>query len=118
MIKERELYQKKSISSFDKWLIEQETENSTDDNHFNINHVGKPYCKRDKSMSTYIRNYIDHPGDLIDNHVEKCDCEECSKAVIQNNIKRTKPSDEEIKKSIEFMTKIYKNNFCNSGKDA
>lgn len=108
----------KSISSFDKWLIEQETENSTDDNHFNINHVGKPYCKRDKSMSTYIRNYIDHPGDLIDNHVEKCDCEECSKAVIQNNIKRTKPSDEEIKKSIEFMTKIYKNNFCNSDKDA
>lgn len=112
----RELYQKKSISSFDKWLIEQEPKNSTEDDHFNS--AQKEYCKRDKSMSTYIRNYIDHPGDLENVDVKKSDCAECNRIPTQNNIKRTKPTEEEIKKSIEFMTKIYKNNFCNSDKDA
>lgn len=106
----------KSISSFDKWLIEQEPKNSTDDDHFNS--AQKEYCKRDKSMSTYIRNYIDHPGDLENVDVKKSDCAECNRIPTQNNIKRTKPTEEEIKKSIEFMTKIYKNNFCNSDKDA
>lgn len=106
----------KSISGFDKWLIEQEPENSTDDDHFNSHE--KEYCKRDQSMSTYIRNYIDHPGDLTNVNVKKIGCEECNRIPTQNNIKRTKPSEEDIKKSIEFMTKIYKNNFCNSGKDA
>lgn len=106
----------KSISGFDKWLIEQEPENSTDDDHFNSHE--KEYCKRDKSMSTYIRNYIDHPGDLTNVNVKKIGCEECNRIPTQNNIKRTKPSEEDIKKSIEFMTKIYKNNFCKSDKDA
>lgn len=106
----------KSISSFDKWLIEQEPKNSTEDDHFNS--AQKEYCKRDKSMSTYIRNYIDHPGDLENVDVKKSDCAECNRIPTQNNIKRTKPTEEEIKKSIEFMTKIYKNNFCNSDKDA
>ncbi len=106
----------KSISGFDKWLIEQEPENSTDDDHFNSHE--KEYCKRDKSMSTYIRNYIDHPGDLTNVNVKKIGCEECNRIPTQNNIKRTKPSDEDIKKSIEFMIKIYKNNFCKSDKDA
>lgn len=105
----------KSISGFDKWLIEQEPENSTDDDHFNSHE--KEYCKRDKSMSTYIRNYIDHPGDLTNVNVKKIGCEECNRIPTQNNIKRTKPSEEDIKKSIEFMTKIYKNNFCKSDKD-
>lgn len=106
----------KSISGFDKWLIEQEPENSTDDDHFNSHE--KEYCKRDKSISTYIRNYIDHPGDLTNVNVKKIGCEECNRIPTQNNIKRTKPSDEDIKKSIEFMIKIYKNNFCKSDKDA
>ncbi|MDF0753714.1 ATP-dependent nuclease [Gardnerella greenwoodii] len=106
----------KSISGFDKWLIEQEPENSTDDDHFNSRE--KEYCKRDKSMSTYIRNYIDHPGDLTNVNVKKIGCEECNKITTQNNVKRIKPSEEDIKKSIEFMTKIYKNNFCKSDKDA
>ena len=105
----------KSISGFDKWLIEQEPENSTDDDHFNSHE--KEYCKRDKSMSTYIRNYIDHPGDLTNVNVKKIGCEKCNEIPTQNNIKRTKPSEEDIKKSIEFMTKIYKNNFCKSDKD-
>jgi|GEM_PF-424760 hypothetical protein len=104
------------IHIFDEWLSKQEPENSTDDNHFNS--VKEEYCKRDKSMSTYIRNYIDHPGDLTNVNVKKIGCKECNKIPTQNNIKRTKPSEEDIKKSIEFMIKIYKNNFCKSDKDA
>lgn len=103
------------IHIFDEWLSKQEPENSTDDNHFNS--VKEEYCKRDKSMSTYIRNYIDHPGDLTNVNVKKIGCKECNKIPTQNNIKRTKPSEEDIKKSIEFMIKIYKNNFCKSDKD-
>lgn len=50
----------------------------------------------DKSMSTYIRNYIDHPGDDRTLPVGK---------------QRQKPTMEEIRKSIESMIYIYKNNF-------
>ncbi len=104
------------ISSFDGWLIKNEPKNRTDSNH--VNTTSGKYCKRDRSMSTYIRNYIDHPGDLTNLDVTKCGCKECNRISTQNNIKRTKPSEEDIKKSIEFMTKIYKNNFCKSDKDA
>ena len=104
------------ISSFDGWLIKNEPKNRTDNNH--VNTTSGKYCKRDRSMSTYIRNYIDHPGNSTNLDVTKCSHKECVKVATQNNVKRTKPSDEDIKKSIEFMTKIYKNNFCKSDKDA
>lgn len=50
----------------------------------------------DKSMSAYIRNYIDHPGDDGNLPLGK---------------KRQKPTMEEIRKSIESMIDIYKKNF-------
>lgn len=50
----------------------------------------------DESMSTYIRNYIDHPGDDGNLPLGK---------------KHQKPTMEEISKSIESMIDIYKKNF-------
>lgn len=53
-----------SIISFDQWLYEKNPAFSTDENHCNIYPQTKkqntPYI--DNSMTTYIRNYIDHPN--------------------------------------------------------
>ena len=46
-------------------------------------------------MSTYIRNYIDHPGDDVRLPQDK----------------NEKPTMEDIRKSIDSMMKIYKDNF-------
>ena len=82
---------KNKISSFAGWLIQEDSKNAVDNNHVNLN---RGYT--DKSMSTYIRNYIDHPGDDRTLPVGK---------------QRQKPTMEEIRKSIESMIYIYKNNF-------
>lgn len=79
---------KHSISSFDKWLIQKDPNNAVDNDHIN-NH--QDYT--DQSMSTYIRNYIDHPGDDDS---------------LPEGQSRQKPTLEEIKKSIESMITIYK----------
>jgi hypothetical protein len=82
-----------SIASFDDWLIEQDSSNLVDSNHQNKN----PRDGRvDKTMSSYIRNYIDHPGN------DESLPEGCS---------RNKPTIGEIRTSIESMMKIYTDNY-------
>jgi hypothetical protein len=82
-----------SIASFDDWLIEQDSSNLVDGNHQNKN----PRDDRvDKTMSSYIRNYIDHPGN------DESLPEGCS---------RNKPTIGEIRTSIESMMKIYTDNY-------
>lgn len=82
-----------SIASFDDWLIEQDSSNLVDSNHQNKN----PRDDRvDKTMSSYIRNYIDHPGN------DESLPEGCS---------RNKPTIGEIRTSIESMMKIYTDNY-------
>lgn len=82
-----------SIASFDDWLIEQDFNNLVDSNHQNKN----PRDDRvDKTMSSYIRNYIDHPGN------DESLPEGCS---------RNKPTIGEIRTSIESMMKIYTDNY-------
>lgn len=81
----------KGIASFDGWLTEQDNSISVDENHQN-----KHNKYIDQSLSTYIRNYIDHPGDddsLPAGH------------------KRMKPTIDDIRASIESMMTIYNNNF-------
>ncbi|MCY7123144.1 AAA family ATPase [Streptococcus mutans] len=79
----------KRISSFDTWLSERSDVIPTDLEHVNFNgKVNNSY--QDKTMTSYIRNYIDHPGDCQDGQPV-----------------RKKPTIEEIKDSIEFMLKIY-----------
>lgn len=77
-----------NITSFDSWLDEQPNVIKTDSKHQNIFRG-----KTDKTMPAYIRNYIDHPGDDIDN--------------TGNNI-REKPTLEEIRDSIDFMVDLNK----------
>ena len=76
-----------SIISFDQWQYEKNPEFSTDENHQN-----KFRNYTDMSMTTYIRNYIDHPGDDSDNI-------------------RLSPTLEEITKSIENMLNILDTEF-------
>ena len=82
---------KNKISSFDGWLVQEDSQNVIDNNHVNEN---RGYI--DKSMSTYIRNYIVHPG--YDRNLPE-------------GKKRQKPTLEEIRKSIENIIIIYKRNF-------
>lgn len=77
-----------NIACVDEWIFEKDPSNCTDENHKNVN-PRSGYV--DKSMSAYIRNYIDHPGD--DN-------------TLMNGEKREKPDSREIRKSIESMMKI------------
>jgi len=53
-----ELTVSKSIVSFDKWLIEQNSTFKVDNNPQNVHNN-----YTDQSMTTYIRNYLDHPGE-------------------------------------------------------
>lgn len=80
-----------SIRSLDGWLIEQNPHFSTDDNHYN--HI-RGYT--DKSMVSYIRNYIDHP---------------VSNDPLPSGKNRVAPTDDEITKSIQIMLDILKTNF-------
>lgn len=78
----------KAIVSFDCWLEEQNDINKTDENHQNEN---RAYT--DKTMPVYIRNFIDHPGEKLD----------------ENGINiRNKPTTEEIRQSIESMVRLNK----------
>lgn len=82
-----------SIASFDDWLSEQSCIALVDNNHQNKN----PRDNRiDKSMSAYIRNYIDHPGD---------------DETLPEGYNRNKPTIIEIRTSIEGMLKIYTDNY-------
>lgn len=82
-----------SIASFDDWLIEQDSSNVVDSNHQNKN----PRDNRvDKTMSSYIRNYIDHPG---------------NDKSLPEGYSRNKPTIGEIRTSIESMMKIYTDNY-------
>lgn len=82
-----------SIASFDDWLIEQDFNNLVDSNHQNKN----PRDDRvDKTMSSYIRNYIDHPG---------------NDESLPEGYSRNKPTIGEIRTSIESMMKIYTDNY-------
>ena len=82
-----------SIASFDDWLIEQDSSNLVDCNHQNKN----PRDDRvDKTMSSYIRNYIDHPG---------------NDESLPEGYSRNKPTIGEIRTSIESMMKIYTDNY-------
>ncbi|WP_165210587.1 ATP-dependent nuclease [Streptococcus tangpeifui] len=79
----------KGISCFDTWLSERSDVIPTDLEHVNFKgKVNNSY--QDKTMTSYIRNYIDHPGDYPDGQPV-----------------RKKPTIEEIKDSIEFMLKVY-----------
>ncbi|MEE9727694.1 AAA family ATPase [Listeria seeligeri] len=75
----------KRITSFDGWLEEQTGVTKTDDKHIN-----KHNNYIDKTMPVYIRNYIDHPGEDLDEGINK----------------REKPKTSEIKMSIDFMVKL------------
>lgn len=79
------------IVSFDQWLSEQDAVPLTNQGYQNT-HRGYT----DKTLPQYIRNYIDHPGDYFDD----------SGVNIRN-----KPSNKDIRQSIEFMLKI-KNELC------
>lgn len=80
----------RSISSFDSWINEQENTVKVDSKHQNIFRGNT-----DKTMPTYIRNYIDHPGDFFDN----------------NGINiREKPMVEEIRQSIKLMIMLDQTN--------
>lgn len=81
----------KSIVSFDQWLYEKNSEFSTNENHQNVVRT-----HTDKSMTTYIRNYIDHPGE---------------DSTLPSGKKRLNPTMEEIKNSIDNMLNILKNEF-------
>lgn len=79
----------KSINSFDTWLNEQVNTVRTDAKHQNQHNDYK-----DKSMTAYIRNYIDHPGAALD----------------ENGVNiRKAPTIEEIRDSIGFMINVNKN---------
>ncbi|WP_303979024.1 ATP-dependent endonuclease [Streptococcus danieliae] len=81
----------KRIASFDDWLIEQDPSHFVDNDHQNKNRD-----RVDRSMSTYIRNYIDHPGD---------------DETLSEGYNRNKPTIVEIRRSIESMLKIYTDNY-------
>ena len=81
----------KNIISFDRWLIEQNPNFKTDNTHQNTHNN-----YTDQSMTTYIRNYLDHPGEDIN---------------LSSDKSRNSPTPEEISQSIENMMKILKNNF-------
>lgn len=81
----------KRIASFVDWLIEQDPSHFVDNDHQNKNRD-----RVDRSMSTYIRNYIDHPGD---------------DETLSEGYNRNKPTIVEIRRSIESMLKIYTDNY-------
>ena len=72
-------------------MIEQAPDFDTNDDHQNIHNE-----YTDKSMISYIRNYIDHPGE-DDN--------------LPPGKNRFAPTDNEITKSILIMLDILKRNF-------
>lgn len=74
----------RKIKSFDAYLESINGSVKTDENHVNSN--GK-YENRDRVMTTYIRNWFDHPG-LVE--------------------KREKPTIQDMKESIEFMLEVNK----------
>ena len=77
----------KSIAKMDDWLFNQKDPVSdvTDNSHQN-SYGNKNNPHKDRTMTAYIRNYIDHPT-ADDNH-------------------RVKPEYEEIEKSIKFMRRL------------
>ena len=79
------------IRSLDGWLIEQNPHFSTDDNHYN--QIGR---YTDQSMTSYIRNYIDHP---------------VPNSPLPSGKNRIEPTDDEITKSIQIMLDLLKTNF-------
>lgn len=80
---EKELVDKqRGIQGFDDWLAQFLYVTRTDENHVN---------RSDKTMTCYIRNCIDHPG----NHDDPA----CH---------RPKPTRDEIRTSIEEMLKVHK----------
>lgn len=80
-----------SVKTFDEWLIEQNPLFSTDDNHYN--YYGR---YTDQSMTSYIRNYIDHP---------------VTNSPLPSGKNRIEPTDDEITKSIQIMLDILRTNF-------
>lgn len=81
------------LASFDAWLAEQEGCVITDEKH---EHSYKDH--KDLTMTCYIRNWIDHPGEQTDLSNDK---NKLSNA-------RKKPTEKEIKESIQFMIKTIK----------
>lgn len=77
------------IGKMDDWLSKQKGVPRTDSEHVN-EYPGH----KDATMPAYIRNYIDHPGEKVD---------------ANGNIYRKKPTNEDIRESIEFMVKLVKN---------
>lgn len=75
-----------SIKSVDEWLSKQPNAKLTDSNHRNIPPKGS---KADKTMTVYIRNYFDHPGDDPN-----------------PSVTRQKPTVLEISDSIGFMLSL------------
>ena len=81
----------KSIKTFDKWLIEQNPVFGVDSNHQN---TFNNYT--DQSMTTYIRNYLDHPGPDIN---------------LPSGMHRNEPTMDEITTSIKNMIDILQREF-------
>ncbi|MCT6902621.1 MAG: ATP-binding protein [Lactobacillus sp.] len=80
-----------SISSVDKWLEEQPGAEKINYNSPDCMHYNHYRDNEDHTMTAYIRNYFDHPGDNP-NH--------------EDSRKRVKPTYAEIKRSIEFMAHL------------
>lgn len=77
-----------SLKSLDSWLDEECQEvPKTDETHVNAKNPNDLENK-DLTMPVYIRNYINHPGEIKDDQ--------------ENNI-RLEPTPEELNESIEFM---------------
>ena len=79
-----------NLTSFDAWLAEQDGCVITDEKHEHSYNDHK-----DLTMTCYIRNWIDHPGKQTDLSNDK---NKLSNA-------REKPTEKEIKESIQFMIK-------------
>ncbi len=80
----------KGIASFDSWLSERQDVSQTDDDHVNYNSGKVGEGHKDLTMASYIRNYIDHPGNWDDGVT-----------------KRKAPTIDEIARSIKFMLSVY-----------
>ena len=90
-LRDGDLKKYNSISSVDKWLEEQPNVEKIDYKSPNCMYYNHYRGNEDHTMTAYIRNYFDHPGDNPGS---------------KDSRKRSKPTYDEIKRSIEFMTHL------------
>ncbi len=91
-LKERN-YANNSIASVDDWLEKNTEAKSTMSDSPDCQYYNRHRGNVDKTMTVYIRNYFDHPGDDPD--------------LKNSRRRRTKPEFEDIQASIKFITNLF-----------